>query len=243
MHAGEAAVTTPAADDVNEDLVDARTPVQYHWLPEAEQLAAIACENREQLVVAVAVSRATRPHTVLLVRGDGMTAITNTLKFERSGDGVVPDFSAPRPTDHGHTIRFGEYESSAVAALAECDDRVGRLFPPSEFTELEPDAQATPEQVPLLDRLVAVANRWVDGPIQDQADRAEWQAVIAELHKTIPGLYGSEWIHRGWNLTLHGPKVFANLWSPERYVVGRQFWNKMMRSRGVLTRRVQDPDV
>ena len=46
--------------------------------------------------------------------------------FKPSGDGVHPDFSRLSLTDHGHTIRLGEYEAASDAILYEADPEYRR---------------------------------------------------------------------------------------------------------------------
>lgn len=96
-----------------------------------------------------------------------------------------------------------------------------------------PDGHATPEQLAWLDRAVAVLDRLADktAPVPE-ADRPEWLAIADGLGGTIPGLYGCEWIHRGWDICLHGRKLLVCRWTAERRDQSVAFWERVMRGEG-----------
>lgn len=125
---------------------------------------------------------------------------------------------------------------------AACEGKLDDLFDPTDFDGSSPDAHATPEQLPWLDRAVAVAPR-MGTPLFSDADRVEWNAAVAGLRATV-AIYGTEWIHRGWDLCLHGAKVFANRWTPDDMVARLAFFERMRQSppRPVVTKRLPEAD-
>jgi hypothetical protein len=186
---------------------------KWVWLPEVELVIALSpVANRSELIVAAATESRDGSAVILVATADGRMWADLPNRFERSGNGLLPDFTKTRPADYGHTLSFGEYEASAAVVVEESEP-VGTLFDPADFDGTAPDLHATAEQHVLLDRAIAVLDRSPDRIAAE--DLAEWKAVIAGLHKTIPGLYGCEWIHRGWNLMLHGHQMFSDRWTPE----------------------------
>lgn len=55
--------------------------------------------------------------TLTMIRADGASATIPLSAFRPSGT-TAPDFARLELDDHGHTIRFGEYEATASYVLA-----------------------------------------------------------------------------------------------------------------------------
>jgi len=89
------------------------------FLPVDELAAVLAAENRGDLFIGGTVSPQSR--TITLWRGDLAPLTVPFSAFEPSGDGTKPEFSSFAVTDHGNTIRLGEYEAAADAILYEFD--------------------------------------------------------------------------------------------------------------------------
>jgi len=58
--------------------------------------------------------------TLVLVRGN-LERVIVPLSMFRPSDNATPDFSKFQPGDYGHTLRFGDYESTADVVLWEVD--------------------------------------------------------------------------------------------------------------------------
>lgn len=121
--------------------------------------------------------------------------------------------------------------------------------PVDDFDDVSPDPHATPAQVALLDRAVAILDRVGDNDMTAE-ECVEWQAIIKGLHETTPGLYGSEWIHRNWQLTTHGNKMFSQRWTREYAAERSGFFSallagKFQNNRPLPTRRIPEgsPDL
>jgi hypothetical protein len=163
---------------------------------------------------------------VHLVRGDGRLVEVLADRFCACGTGVRPDFTKARPIDYGLAVAFGAYEAAADATFD--DGRLfGSVFDPEDYDGTQADPHATAGQLPFLDRAVNLLNRVGAGRFEDEADAREWKAVIAGLRAETPGLYGCEWIHKGWDLDLHGAKMFAHRWLPDEAIACNEFWTKL----------------
>ncbi len=71
---------------------------------------------RHMLVIAAAHDG----ETLTMIRADGASTTVPLSVFSPSGC-TVPDFSSLGLDDHGHTIRFGEYEAAADFALTRAE--------------------------------------------------------------------------------------------------------------------------
>jgi hypothetical protein len=83
------------------------------WLPAEEFLTVITAKDAANRFIGGVADRGSE--TLALVRASLQTVVVPFSFFERSGDGVTPDFGALSLTDCGHTVAFGEYEASADA--------------------------------------------------------------------------------------------------------------------------------
>lgn len=229
------------------DATDEPRPSGCHWmwLPEEEVAVVLGLPDRASRIVAVAIC-VFPPVTVHLARGDGSVVVTTGADSPPCGTGVAPDLRKARATDYGLLVNFGSYAAAADAVIDGCKPVDLIAFDPADFDGSNPDESATPEQAALLDRAVAVLNRVGDGEFAP-ADREEWRAVIDGLRKTIPGLYGSEWIHRGWDLMLHGSKLFSDRWTPQLQYRRTAWWETFLARKNppLVTERVPaaGPDV
>ncbi len=89
------------------------------FLPPQELAEALQASNAPDLFIGGSVDDANK--TLTLWRGNLEPLTVPFSAFEKSGDGVFPDFSRLSLTDFGHTIRLGEYEAAADAILYEFD--------------------------------------------------------------------------------------------------------------------------
>lgn len=88
-------------------------------LAPSELAEALAAENRSDLFIGGSVDRASR--TLTLWRGNLESITVPFSAFEKSGDGIEPDFRRLSMSDCGQTIRLGRYEAAADAVLYEFD--------------------------------------------------------------------------------------------------------------------------
>lgn len=90
------------------------------WLLPSEELAEVLeADNKDQLFIAGSVDADSE--TLTLWRGNGKSLVVPLSGFRPSGEGKKPDFKRFSVADYGHTLRFGEYESSVDAVLYEHD--------------------------------------------------------------------------------------------------------------------------
>ena len=94
------------------------------FLPPEELAAALQDENRAGLFIGGGVDRATK--TLTLWRGNLKALTVPFTAFEKSGDGIVPDFAKFSIADFGQTVRLGDYEAAADAILYEFDPEYRR---------------------------------------------------------------------------------------------------------------------
>ncbi|HUY87253.1 MAG TPA: helix-turn-helix domain-containing protein [Pirellulales bacterium] len=94
------------------------------FLPPEELAEALQAENRADLFIGGGADRASK--TLTLWRGNLQSLTVPFSAFERSGDGLVPDFGKCSVTDYGQTIRLGDYEAAAEAILYEFDPEYRR---------------------------------------------------------------------------------------------------------------------
>lgn len=89
------------------------------FLPPDELAEALDAENRAELFLGGSIDRDSK--TITLWRGNLEPLTVPFAAFETSGDGIEPDFEKLSVTDHGQTIRLGEYEAASDAILYESD--------------------------------------------------------------------------------------------------------------------------
>lgn len=99
----------------------------YRWLPTDELLDVLRDTARKKhLLIGGAADR--ESETLALVRGDFSTLVVPFDQFPPGGDGTLPDFDRLAFTDHGHTVRLGDYEAAADAILYEADPEYRRAL-------------------------------------------------------------------------------------------------------------------
>lgn len=91
----------------------------HGFLPPNELAEALVAENAADLFIGGSVDLCSE--TITLWRGSLTPLTVPFLAFEKSGDGIEPDFSRFAVTDFGQTVRFGRYEAAADAILYEFD--------------------------------------------------------------------------------------------------------------------------
>jgi hypothetical protein len=93
-----------------------------------------------------------------------------------------------------------------------------------------PDNHATPEEQFWLDKAVAILNTVPEDEAIPEDRKGEWQEIIKGLcvETGKKGLYGCEYIHRGWNLELHGMKLLTCRWTPEERAARIESWKKAL---------------
>ena len=106
----------------------------HGFLPSNELAEALEAENKADLFIGGSVDRSSE--TITLWRGC-LTPLTVPFSaFEKSRDGIEPDFAKFEVTDFGQTVRLGRYEAAADAILYEFDPdyrrRISRLRQQSE---------------------------------------------------------------------------------------------------------------
>ena len=89
------------------------------FLPPEELAVVLEAENRAELFIGGSVDHATK--TMTLWRGNLKPLTVPFSAFEKSGDGVAPDFQDFSVRDYGQTIRLGDYEAASDAILYEFD--------------------------------------------------------------------------------------------------------------------------
>ena len=94
------------------------------FLPPDELAEALQAENSADLFVGGSVDPANQ--TITLWRGTLEPLTVPFSAFEKSGDGVEPDFDHFSVTDSGQTVRLGDYEAAADALLYEFDPEYRR---------------------------------------------------------------------------------------------------------------------
>lgn len=103
-------------------------------LPPDELAEALTAENSADLFIAGSVDPSTQ--TIALWRGNLDLLTVPFSAFENSADGVAPDFERFSVTDHGQTVRLGDYEAATDAVLYEFDPeyrrRIGKQRQQSE---------------------------------------------------------------------------------------------------------------
>ncbi len=104
------------------------------FLPPDELAEALEAENCSDVFIGGNVDRATQ--TMTLWRGNLEALTVPFAAFERSGDGIAPDFRKFSITDCGHSVRLGDYEAAADAILYEFDPEYRRrIFKERRETE------------------------------------------------------------------------------------------------------------
>ncbi|MFM7166489.1 MAG: helix-turn-helix domain-containing protein [Planctomycetaceae bacterium] len=106
----------------------------HGFLPPEELAEALKAENAADLIIGGSVDLCSE--TITLWRGS-LTPLTVPFSaFEKSGDGIEPDFGQFAVTDFGQTVQLGHYEASADAILYEFDPqyrrRISRMRQQSE---------------------------------------------------------------------------------------------------------------
>jgi len=89
------------------------------FLPVDELVETLAAENKADLVIGGTVDDVSK--TITLWRGNLEPLTVPFRAFDKSGDGIMPDFAKFAITDHGQTIRLGNYEAASDAILYEFD--------------------------------------------------------------------------------------------------------------------------
>ncbi len=216
-----------------------REALKYNWLPEEDMAAVLALPDRGNRIVAAA----TDALDVIVVFGDGTRFTVSHGRFAATDGGQSADFTQARPAVHGRTLQLGAWSCGATFVSLVVEGKLDDLFDPADHDASTPDVHATPEQLAWLDRAVAVAPR-VGEPEFSEADGVEWRAVTAGLRATL-NMYGCEWIHRGWDLMLHGNMIFADRFTPEYSLTMTAWWDEFL-SRPkpkLVTRRLPVADV
>src|SRR3954447_13204851 len=95
------------------------TPRPGSLLAVEELAEALVADNRDELFIGGSVDRDSE--TLTLWRGTGKPLVVPLSSFRPSGEGKKPDFTRFSVADYGHTLRFGDYESSGEAVLYEHD--------------------------------------------------------------------------------------------------------------------------
>jgi DNA-binding Xre family transcriptional regulator len=94
------------------------------FLPPDQLAEVLGADNRPDLFIGGSVDPATK--TISLWRGSLEPLAVPFSAFEKSGDGVEPEFERFAMTDFGHTVRLGEFEAAADALLYEFDPEYRR---------------------------------------------------------------------------------------------------------------------
>ncbi len=94
------------------------------FLPPHELAEALQAENSPNLFIGGSVDPANQ--TITLWRGNLEPLTVSFSAFEKSGDGIEPDFDKFSVTDSGQTVRLGDYEAAADAILYEFDPEYRR---------------------------------------------------------------------------------------------------------------------
>lgn len=94
------------------------------FLPPDELAEALQAENSSDLFIGGSLDPANQ--TITLWRGSLEPLTVPFSAFEKSGDGIEPDFDRFSVTDSGQTVRFGDYEAAADAVLYEFDPEYRR---------------------------------------------------------------------------------------------------------------------
>lgn len=89
------------------------------FLPPDELAEALQASNASDLFIGGSVDTANE--TITLWRANLEPLTVPFSAFERSGEGITPDFSRFSVTDFGQTVRLGDYEAAADAILYEFD--------------------------------------------------------------------------------------------------------------------------
>src|SRR5260370_25088933 len=90
-----------------------------HWLPLAQLAEVLDAPNRQDLIIGGMVDA--QSQTLTVYRGDFRPVTVPLSIFKPSGDGPEPDFDRFSIGEFGHTVCFGDYESSADAIFYEGD--------------------------------------------------------------------------------------------------------------------------
>jgi hypothetical protein len=94
------------------------------FLPPDELAEALQAVNSSNLFIGGSVDPTNR--TITLWRGNLEPLTVPFSAFEKSGDGIEPNFDRFSVTDSGQTVRFGDYEAAADAILYEFDPEYRR---------------------------------------------------------------------------------------------------------------------
>ena len=93
-----------------------------------------------------------------------------------------------------------------------CGDKEMSIFvPKTEITDLTPDEDATPEELVLLDRVIEILNELGDKDMPEDMKK-EWRKIadtFGDITLTPQKLYGTTFIHKGWEIILHGRKILS----------------------------------
>jgi DNA-binding Xre family transcriptional regulator len=89
-----------------------------------ELAEALEAENCTDLFIGGSIDQASQ--TITLWRGNLESLTVPFSAFEKSGDGIEPNFDQFSVTDYGQTIRLGSYEAAADAILYEYDPEYRR---------------------------------------------------------------------------------------------------------------------
>ena len=102
----------------------ALSPGQVVLLDPKELAEVVRAESSADLFVALTYEPSTA--SFVFFRGDGTSLVVSASAFERTADGVSPDFSAAEIVDYGQTVKMGEYEAAVEAILYENDKSARR---------------------------------------------------------------------------------------------------------------------
>jgi hypothetical protein len=94
------------------------------FLPPDELAESLQAENSSNLFIGGSVDPSNQ--TITLWRGNLEPLTVPFSAFEKSGDGIEPDFDRFSVTDSGQTVRLGDYEAAADAILYEFDPEYRR---------------------------------------------------------------------------------------------------------------------
>lgn len=94
------------------------------FLPLDELAEVLKAENKADLFIGGSVDEVSK--TLTLWRGTLDSLTVPFSAFEKSGDGILPDFSDFSVIDFGQTIRLGDYEAASDAVLYEFDPKYRR---------------------------------------------------------------------------------------------------------------------